>query len=171
MQRELRLSLVVRSIVGCIGLTVFSFGAVLVPITIQLTVGNLAPFFAGLLAFCMIGESMSRFEIVAMVISFGAVMLIAFGRSNQESQDKEFEPMFFSDNLKMASFVGILMSLILSMANGTLSVLTRMMQSISVATMMTYIALISLIIYTVALTIENLASGGGPLRCLNYTGE
>jgi drug/metabolite transporter (DMT)-like permease len=80
--KELRAPLFMRSVIGCIGLTALSFGAVLVPITVQMTIGNLAPFFASLLAFFLVGERITKFELVAMILSFGAIVLIAIARSN-----------------------------------------------------------------------------------------
>ena len=60
--------------------------------------------------------------------------------------------------------------LILAIANGALSVLTRMMQSIHVSVMMAYIAVISLVILITGLMIEY-AIVDGPLRVVNYTAE
>ena len=68
--------LFLRSAIGLIGLIVFTLSAALTSITIQLTVGNLAPFIAGVIAYCTIGERMTAFEISAMFISFGAIVLI-----------------------------------------------------------------------------------------------
>ena len=78
--RRYRAALLTRCVVGgAIGLACFSFGAVLIPITLQLTVGNMAPFFAGLFGYLIIGERMSAFEVIAMFVSFGAIVLIAVG--------------------------------------------------------------------------------------------
>ena len=98
--KELRAPLFIRSAIGCIGLTSLSFGAVLVPITVQMTIGNLGPFFASLLAFFLVGERITRFELVAMVLSFGAIVMISFARSNKEDIVKETkQPLFFAENL------------------------------------------------------------------------
>ena len=80
------------------------------------------------------------------------------------------KPMFFADNLYLAHIVGCCMMVILSMANGVLSVLTRIMQSIPVSSMMVYIAVISLCLFSTGLLIENWIQGG-PLRIMSYTGE
>lgn len=62
------------------------------------------------------------------------------------------------------------MCVILSMANGVLAVLTRMLQSLSVGIMMTYIALISLVLMTIGLLTEKFITGD-PLRIANYDAE
>jgi hypothetical protein len=78
--------------------------------------------------------------------------------------------MFFATNPELAAIVGCCMMVILSISNGFLSVLTRMMQAIPVSAMMVYIALISLCLFSTGLLIENWVSGG-PLRIIGYTGE
>ena len=78
--KELRGALITRSVIGLIGLTAFTFGAVLIPITVLVTVGNLAPFFASLMAYLLIGEGMSVFEVIAMLVSFGGVIMIAIAQ-------------------------------------------------------------------------------------------
>ena len=84
--------------------------------------------------------------------------------------DGQKEVFVFGDNTQLAGIVGIICMAILSMANGVLSVLTRMMQSIHVAVMMAYIAVISFLILLTGLLIEK-AVVGGPLRVLNYSAE
>lgn len=172
---ELRKALATRSVVGLIGLTSFTLGAALVPISVQLTVGNMAPFFASIMAYLVIGEKMSLFEIIAMTLSFAGVVMIALGQKNALSShdgDLGTEPAqsAFDWNAKVASTVGILMCITVSIANGVLAILTRMMQSIHVSVMMSYIALVSIVILTVAFLIEK-AFVGGQLRILSYNGD
>ena len=76
----------------------------------------------------------------------------------------------FGENARLAGVVGCGLMVVLSMANGVLSVLTRQMQSIHFAVMMAYIALVSFILITGGLLIENRVSGG-PFRILHYSGE
>mmetsp|Transcript_34030 Transcript_34030/g.41981 ORF Transcript_34030/g.41981 Transcript_34030/m.41981 type:complete len:155 (-) Transcript_34030:119-583(-) len=71
---------------------------------------------------------------------------------------------------RVAGIIGISMCVTLSLANGVLAILTRMMQSIHVSVMMSYIALVSLAILTTYFLIE-MAVKGGPLRILSYTVE
>ena len=73
--------MVTLSIVGLCGLISMTFGTVLVPITVQVTLGNLTPFFASVMAYLAIGESMSVLEITGMFVSFGGVALIAVAQS------------------------------------------------------------------------------------------
>lgn len=77
---ELRKPLIIRSVIGLAGLVSTSIGAILVPITVQLTLGNLAPFLASLIAFFANGEKMSCFEMIAMLLSFAGVAIVAFAQ-------------------------------------------------------------------------------------------
>ena len=83
--------MVVRSVIGCFALVSFSLGAALAPLSVQLSVGNLAPFFAGIFAYIMVGEQMAAVEILAMFVSFGGVVLVALGTeaASAEHQDRE----------------------------------------------------------------------------------
>ena len=115
---------------------------------------------------------MSLFEVVAMIISFGGVTMIAVAQGQKEElEGEEMKTVFmFGEDTKTAGIVGLLAMFMVSVANGVLSVLTRMMQSIHVSVMMCYIALISLILTTLGLCIESLITGT-PMRLFHYTGE
>ena len=76
----------------------------------------------------------------------------------------------FGDDTKTAGIVGLIAMFMVSIANGVLSVLTRMMQSIHVSVMMCYISLISLILSTTGLTLESLITST-PMRVFHYSGE
>ena len=78
-EKHLRGALITRSVIGLIGLTAFTLGAVLAPLSVQLSVGNMAPFFASIVAYLTVGEQMARLEILAMFVSFGGVILVALG--------------------------------------------------------------------------------------------
>ena len=164
----MRWPLFIRCVFGSIGFACFTFGAVLVPITIQLTIGNLAPFFAGLLAYIVVGERMSFFEIISMVISFGAIVLIAFGQDSKV--DESGDSYYFAENLKLGGIIGCFLMIVSSISSGALALLTRIMQAISVSCMMVYIAVFSVFYFSIFLLVENSISEG-PLRILSYSGN
>ena len=88
----------------------------------------MAPFFASLFAFMTIGEKMSTFEIVMMFMSFGAVVMVALSQgSASEDEDMDTEIQWFGNNTKLAGIVGCCAMVLLSIANGILSVLTRIL--------------------------------------------
>ena len=109
-----------------------------------------------------------------MVLSFGGVLMIALGQANDDKEkikDQEEErELFLSDNKTLAAIFGCSMCLLIAVANGSIAVFTRMMQSVRVAVLMFYLAVLSLILLSTILLIEN-AVTGGPIRILNYSAE
>ena len=65
-----------RAFEGWLLIVVYIIGNTLIPITVQQTLTNTTPFWAALLAYCFINESISKLEALAMIVSFGAVILI-----------------------------------------------------------------------------------------------
>jgi len=117
------------------------------------------------------GEGMSCFEIFAMVISFGAIVPIAFAKDSQtDTVGESKDSYYFADNLKLGGIIGCCLMIISSVSSGVLALLTRIMQAISVPCMMVYIAVFSVVYFSIFLLIENCVSGG-PLRILSYTGN
>ena len=87
-KKELRKPLFIRCIVGLCGLTSFTIGAALTSITVQITIGNLSPFIAGVIAYFVMGELMSKFELTAMFISFGAIIMIGVAQGNRVTEEE-----------------------------------------------------------------------------------
>ena len=114
----------------------------------------MTPFIAGIAGFVIIGEIMTHFEIITMLISFCAIIVIAVTRANNaEETAKNY--IFFGEDAKTATIVGCILLVIFAVANGLLSVLSRMLQEIDVIVIMNYCMGISIIILLPALLIEN----------------
>lgn len=67
--------------------------------------------------------------------------------------------------------MGFFVQIVKSIANGSLSVLNRIMQSIEVQVMMFYTSLISLIPMLIGLSLEKSLGDHETFRILNYTSE
>ena len=120
----------------------------------------MTPFVAGIAGFVIIGERMTNFEIIAMLISFVAIIVIATTRANnaqtEDSTEEEAKNyIFFGEDAKTATIVGCILLVIFAVANGLLSVLSRMLQEIDVIVIMNYCMGISILILLPALIIEN----------------
>ena len=76
-KKDMRFILLGRSITGVSGNTAMTFGIAIVPLVYQQTIVATAPFWASIFAFCFIGETIGCFSKVAMLVSFGGVILIA----------------------------------------------------------------------------------------------
>ena len=72
--------LAVRSIIGTIGFTCMTFGVTMIPLVAQNTIFNTSPFWATLLAWCIFKERITCFEIIALILSFAGVCLIALSK-------------------------------------------------------------------------------------------
>ena len=73
--------LAIRSVIGTIGFTCLTFGMAFIPLVVQNTIFNTAPFWTSLLGWVFLNEAMTSFEIVALILSFGGVILIATSSS------------------------------------------------------------------------------------------
>ena len=109
------------------------------------------------MGYSLLKEKMTNFEIWAMFISLGAVVLIGVSQGNQNNEeDDEKTYIFFGSDAKTAAIVGFAVQIVKSIANGSLSVLNRKMQSIEVQVMMFYTSLISFIPMVIGLSIEKI---------------
>lgn len=84
-----RCILVMRSILGIVGNVISVYGLSMVSLTATMTIVNTTPIWASILGCIFLSEIMSRFEIVALVISFGSVLLIAFSKSETKDEIEE----------------------------------------------------------------------------------
>ena len=86
-EKKDRCMLLIRSFIGTAGFTMITFGVSMVPLTVQNTVFNTAPIWASILGYFCLGEAITSFEIVALVLSFGAVVSIALAKEGDEGAD------------------------------------------------------------------------------------
>ena len=87
-QKQDRCVLAVRSLMGMIGFTAITFGVAMIPLLVQNTIFNTAPFWASLLGWIFLGEAITRFETVAMFLSFAGVVMIALAPQLLGSDDE-----------------------------------------------------------------------------------
>ena len=86
-EKQDRWTLFWRSVLGLLGFTMITFALPMVPLLVQSTVVNTAPFWTSILGCMVNNEIITRFEIVAMILSFGGVICIALsGRQNEDDE-------------------------------------------------------------------------------------
>ena len=83
-EKKDRCMLLIRSFIGTVGFTLITFGVSMVLLTVQNTVFNTAPIWASILGYLCLDEAINSFEIVALVLSFGDVVCIAFAKEGDE---------------------------------------------------------------------------------------
>ena len=86
-EKSQRKLLALRCLCGTIGFTCFTFGVSMLPLVVLMIIANMAPFWTYFLAWLLFGDSMSSFETVALVLSFGSVIMIATAKKDHDSDD------------------------------------------------------------------------------------
>ena len=87
-----------RLCLGWLCAIIYVIGSTLVSLTVQQTMINTIPFWASICGYCLAKESITFFEAVLMLISFGGVLLVAFGSSGNNVEDR----VILKNNPKMA---------------------------------------------------------------------
>ena len=82
-----RFMLVIRSILGTICNVISVYGLSMVSLTATMTIVNTCPIWATILGCIFLSEGMSGFEIVALIVSFGSVMMIAFSKKSETNNE------------------------------------------------------------------------------------
>mmetsp|Transcript_3783 Transcript_3783/g.4336 ORF Transcript_3783/g.4336 Transcript_3783/m.4336 type:complete len:91 (-) Transcript_3783:464-736(-) len=90
----------------------------MVPLTVQNTIFNTGPIWASILGWLFLKETITRFEIVALVLSFSAVVCIALSKHESEAEE---------DTLQGSRLLGSLLIFGTAWCYGTVSILTRKM--------------------------------------------
>lgn len=121
--------LLVRCFVGATGYTCITFGISMVPLVVQNTIFNMAPFWTFFLGWLFLNDGISSFEIFALVCSFGGVLLIA---TSENKVDVDEPPKFGQDGItglsgRNAQIVGSLLCLVCSWCYAIVCIQTRMM--------------------------------------------
>ena len=96
--KETRRMFSARLCLGWLCAIIYVIGSTLVSLTVQQTMINTIPFWASICGYCLAKESITFFEAVLMLISFGGVLLVAFGSSGNNVEDR----VILKNNPKMA---------------------------------------------------------------------
>jgi drug/metabolite transporter (DMT)-like permease len=81
--------LFMRSVVGSLGFGFYVFGIPLLPLGIVTMVANTKPFWATIISFLFIGETLGKFEICAMLCSFAGILLVSFSKQIEGTPEDE----------------------------------------------------------------------------------
>lgn len=154
---NLRKVLLLRSVLGTIGFTTLTFGVALVPLVVQNSIFNTAPFWATALGYLILNEKIGILEIFAMILSFAAVLTISVSQARTELPPEEEQTAHTkSGSLK---FLGCSLIFFVSIIYATVSVLTRKMQSIYFSLVLFYYSCVAFVITFVIVSGECLIKG------------
>ena len=87
-QRRDRCPMILRCVIDLCGYIGIIFGVPMVPLIVMSTIFQTAPFWASILGYFVLGETISCFEIVAMILSFGGMICICVS-STQHDDDAQ----------------------------------------------------------------------------------
>jgi drug/metabolite transporter (DMT)-like permease len=80
---EHRSMLFIRCVAGVIGFNSMVYSLSVLPVFITSIIFNTAPFWAGILGYIMLGDKVSKFEVVCMIGCFIGVTILAMRKDNQ----------------------------------------------------------------------------------------
>ena len=125
--------ILMRSITATIALTSITFAIPMIPITVQITIFQTAPFWTTLLAWMFLGDRILRLEVVAMVICFCAIVFISTSSPGAEEDPiEEAAPVEESDKYftgNSAFIVGCILVLVTSWGFSINNVINRKLQN------------------------------------------
>lgn len=152
--KEYRGIMAVRATFGQITFILFMSCLALLPLAIQMVIFQTSPFWAAIIARIFLKEAMSNLEIVAMIISFGGVMTIAF--ANPDAAGGE-------DGENLTKIIGICMALAAAWLFAASNVINRYLKNMHFSMVLFYHALCGVILASSAILIEKLVTGN-PFR-------
>ena len=141
----------------------------------QSTIFNTAPFWATLLGWFFISEVITPFEIFAMVLSFGGVILIAIGNKSETESDATDLITPVDEQAVVAGFTGsqILGSSLIFVSSwcyAVFSLITRKMQKSHFAVMMFWYSVVAFGVTALIIVAESLIKGQA-IRLWAYDGS
>lgn len=131
-----------RGFIGTVGFTCLALGVALIPLLIQNTIFNTAPFWASILGWVFLKEKLTMMEVVAMVISFGGVLCISLSGHFQRKDDKA--PVDLQEEFSASHLLGCGLVFVTSWCYAGVTALSRKLQKIHFSVMLFYYSLIAL---------------------------
>lgn len=128
-----RIYLFGRMLVGITGSYTYLLSVQYLPISISMILFFTGPFWATILAYFMLGEMISRNEIVAMIVAFSGVIIISTAKQPTDATSADF----VEDGEKYTSadyLFGVAMAISGAVAFALQSVIVRKMQKVNAFT-------------------------------------
>ena len=125
------------ALTGTFGMVFLLFGVTMVPLLVQSTLLNTAPFWASLLGCVFLKETLARIEIIALFLSFVGVLLVTLSTKLDETEvqmagEEEQEGL----SSKFAFLIGCLFVIIASWVEAIITLIARRMQNVSFSVML-----------------------------------
>lgn len=140
----------------------------MVPLLVQNTIFNTAPFWASILGWLFNRERITNFEILALILSFVGVLCISFSGYNKD--DDSSTAVVTEDGIPGSHLIGSGLIFITSWCYAFVSILTRRMQKVNFAVMLFYYSAVAFFI-TLIMILGEVLVNGSEIRIFAYSGE
>jgi drug/metabolite transporter (DMT)-like permease len=120
--RSLWLTMLMRNLAGLVGFTSLVYALKYLPMGLFMVLVNTSPFFAALLGFIFLKESLMTHEIIAMSVSFTAIAILATLKQDNRESTSEFDL-----NNPHVRLLGIITAMLHVVGTSTITVCTRRM--------------------------------------------
>lgn len=139
----MRFTLALRSFIGFVGFTSLTYAVPMIPLLVQNTIFNTAPFWASLIGFFALGEIITRFEISSMIVCFVGVLIISSQGLVDKRNKVEEEEHTFGESRMGSYIIGCCCVLLTAFCYASVSVLTRKMQKIHFSVVLFYYGMLA----------------------------
>ena len=160
---------IVRSLLGTLAFTSFAFGLGMVSLLAFNTILNTVPMWAGILGFLFLSEKLSLLEIVALFLSFGGVLCIAFAGKDDQDEAEAAKKEGISTEHIGSHWLGCMLILVTAFSYASVIVITRRVQQYNYAVLLFYFALFSAPV-TMMLIFGDCLANRRQIMLLSYTG-
>lgn len=135
--KEDRCTVFAFTLAGTIGFACVLFGACMVPLLVQCTLFNTAPFWASILGFLFLRERLSKTEILALFLSFGGVICVAYSGSKGSGEQSEGDGAGEEETYSSGTFLlGCVFVLVCAWCEASVTLLSRRLQNLSFSVML-----------------------------------
>ena len=172
-KQDVRCILFSRNISSLAGNTAMLFGIALVPLVYQQTIIGTVPFWASIFSLCLIGEKIGGVTIIAMLISFAGVLIVACSSyilNEDEEIDTNNHETYGIESVGVANLVGCSLMLVNAVLMALASVTTRMIQKQHWVIIQFWFSFIAIITMTIIYLCTS-APMGEINRIFDYSGE
>ena len=172
-KKDVRCILFSRNISSLAGNTAMLFGIALVPLVYQQTIIGTVPFWASIFSLCLIGEKIGGVTIIAMLISFAGVLIVACSSyilNEDEEIDTKNHETYGIESVGVANLVGCSLILVNAVLMALSTVTTRMIQKQHWVIIQFWFSFIAIITMTIIYLCTS-APMGEINRIFDYSGE
>ena len=115
--KDMHLLMLIRNMAGLVGFTALVYALKFLPMGLYMILVNTSPFISTSLSYCFLQEKMRNIELMAMLLSFLAVIVIAISKPPQEYNNTN-------------QVIGVVLGMTNAFCMSSVSVTTRKMQSV-----------------------------------------